>query len=188
MSGERADAARNRLAVLRATEELLAQSGPELFSLDQVAARAGVGKGTVFRRFGNRSGLFQALLAERAARLAEAVASPGTELGPGAPPRRRLLGFLDELSDLAGRNVALFTAHERVCAQDRYADPTYVRWHRHLTGLLIELLPPGTDPEFAAHALLALFDGDLVRHVVEAGGVDRLRRSVRGYAETLLRA
>ncbi|ETK36526.1 TetR/AcrR family transcriptional regulator [Microbispora sp. ATCC PTA-5024] len=185
MVRERADAARNRLAVLRATEELLAEHGPERFSLDQVAARAGVGKGTVFRRFGNSAGLFQELLAERAARLAEDVATPGTALGPGAPPRSRLLGFLGELAELAGRNVALFAAHERVCAEDRYADPTYVRWHGHLTALMAEIRPD-LDAGFAAHALLALFDGDLVRHVMADGGVERLRRSVHDLAVALI--
>lgn len=79
---ERADAARNRRAILRATEELLAVHGPERISLDRVAATAGVGKGTVFRRFGSRTGLFQELLAERAARIRDAIDS-------GPPPWAR---------------------------------------------------------------------------------------------------
>lgn len=76
-SRERADAARNRAAILRATERLLAERGAEHASLDTVAAAAGVGKGTVFRRFGSRTGLLNALLHERMAAL-----RTGIESGP----------------------------------------------------------------------------------------------------------
>ncbi len=48
---ERADAARNREALLRAAQELVASCGVDAVTMDPVATRAGVGKGTVFRRF-----------------------------------------------------------------------------------------------------------------------------------------
>ncbi|MET7338697.1 helix-turn-helix domain-containing protein [Nonomuraea sp. NPDC005650] len=183
----RSDATRNREAILRATEELLAAHGAEHISLDRVAAAAGVGKGTLFRRFGSRTGLFQELLAERAAALALAIETPGSVLGPGAPPKARLLAFLDELAELAERNLALFAAHERACAEDKYRDPTYLRWHAHVTALVAEARPDGgLDAEFAAHALLGSFDADLARHVMADGGVARLKSSVRGLAEALL--
>ena len=54
---ERADAARNRGKVLAAAERLFAERGPSRVSMDAVAAEAGVGKGTLFRRFGDRAGL-----------------------------------------------------------------------------------------------------------------------------------
>ncbi|MEV4114256.1 helix-turn-helix domain-containing protein [Nonomuraea sp. NPDC049695] len=186
----RSDATRNREAILRATEDLLATHGAEHLSLDRVAAAAGVGKGTLFRRFGSRTGLFQELLAERAAALALAIESPGSPLGPGNPPRERLLAFLDELAELAQRNLALFAAHERACADDKYRDPTYLRWHTHVTALIAEAGPGGgegrLDAEFAAHALLGSFDADLARHVMADGGPARLKSSVRGLAEALL--
>ncbi|MFI9840546.1 TetR/AcrR family transcriptional regulator [Nonomuraea sp. NPDC051941] len=183
----RSDATRNREAILRATEELLAAHGAEHISLDRVAAAAGVGKGTLFRRFGSRTGLFQELLAERAAALALAIEAPGSALGPGAPPEGRLTAFLDELCELAERNLALFAAHERACAEDKYRDPTYLRWHAHVTALIAAARPEGgLDAEFAAHALLGSFDADLARHVMADGGVARLKSAVRGLAETLL--
>jgi AcrR family transcriptional regulator len=179
---ERADAARNRRAILRAAEDLLAGCGVEHVSLDRVAGAAAVGKGTVFRRFGNRAGLFQALMAERAAVLLEAIGSGPPPLGPGAPPRERLLAFLDALADLSGRNVALIAAHERACRDDRYADPTYQRWHAHVTTLL-ERVRPDVDVEFLGHTLLASFDSDLVLRI---GEPERLARSVRGLALVVL--
>ncbi|MFC4589133.1 TetR/AcrR family transcriptional regulator [Sphaerisporangium corydalis] len=184
-TGERADAARNRRAILAAAERLLAEHGAQHVSLDRVAAVAGVGKGTVFRRFGSRTGLFHALLAERATRLREAIESGPPPLGPSAPPRERLLAFLDELSGLAARNIALIAAHERACADDKYADPTYRRWHDHVRALIAEARPDA-DAHFLGHILLASFDGDLVRYMTAQGDANRLSRSIRALATTLL--
>lgn len=184
---ERADAVRNRAAILHATEQLLAEGGPERLTLDRVAARAGVGKGTVFRRFGSRTGLFQELLAEQAVRILTAIDSDRPPLGRGAHPRQRLFAFLDELVDLACRNIALIAAHEQACADDRLNDPTYQRWHAHLRGLLTELAPHH-DADFLAHTLLSCFDGELVRHVLAHGGRTRLRANVRALAAAMVGA
>lgn len=182
---ERADAVRNRAAILHATEQLLAEVGPERVTLDRVAARAGVGKGTVFRRFGSRTGLFQELLAEQAERILSAIDADEPPLGRAASPRQRLFAFLDELVDLACRNIALIAAHEQACANDRLADPTYQRWHGHLHNLLTELAPHH-DADFLAHTLLGCFDGELVRHVLAHGGRARLRANVRALAAAVL--
>ncbi|UWP87153.1 TetR/AcrR family transcriptional regulator [Dactylosporangium fulvum] len=184
---ERADAARNRRAILRVTEELLHTEGPDQLTLDRVAAAAGVGKGTVFRRFGSRTGLFQELLADRAARIRAGVEAGPAPLGPGAPPDERLFGFLDELAHLAARNVALIAAHEQACAADKHLDPTYRRWHAHLVDL-VGRLRPTADADFVAHTLLGAFDAELVRHVLADGGLTRLRRAVRDLAESLVTA
>ena len=61
---ERADAARNRHAVLAAALRMVDQCGVDVVSMDAVAAEAGVGKGTLFRRFGSREGLMAAVLNE----------------------------------------------------------------------------------------------------------------------------
>lgn len=182
---ERADAARNRDSILRATESLLATHAAEHVSLDRVASAAGVGKGTVFRRFGSRTGLFQELLAERARALRDAIESGPPPLGPGAPPVDRLLAFLDALAGLAVDNLTLIAAHDRACAEDTHSDPTYQRWHIHLTGL-ITVANPDLDSDFLAHVLLGCFDGQLVRHVTADGGVRRLRDSVRNLASAAM--
>ncbi|UGQ12795.1 TetR/AcrR family transcriptional regulator; helix-turn-helix transcriptional regulator [Yinghuangia sp. ASG 101] len=185
MAAERADAARNRAAILRAAEHLLDELGPEHVSLDRVAAAAGVGKGTVFRRFGSRTGLFGELLADRAARIRVGIASGPPPLGPGAPPADRLAAFLDELARLAARNTALMAAQEQACAADRQQDPTYRLWHDHVTSL-VAALRPGADARFLAHVLLGAFDSGLVRATIAAGGVDGLRRAVRDVAAAVV--
>lgn len=58
--GLRADAERNRDRILAAAAELFASRGVDA-SLEEVATRAGVGVGTVYRRFGDREGLIDAL-------------------------------------------------------------------------------------------------------------------------------
>ncbi|WP_326823101.1 TetR/AcrR family transcriptional regulator [Streptosporangium sp. NBC_01756] len=182
---ERADATRNRRAVLHATERLLAEGGGDHVSLDRVAALAGVGKGTVFRRFGNRAGLLQALLEERSRELREAVKNGPPPLGPGAPVRDRMLAFLDGLGAIAEGNAVLLSAHEQACAEDKYDDPSYQCWHRHLSTLLADGRPD-LDADFLAHVLLAVFDGDLVRHMTSADDPRRFTRSIQQMAAALL--
>ncbi len=64
----RADAARNRIAILAAAEEIFAAEGQGL-STEAVAKRAGVGIGTIFRHFPTKRDLLQALLVARMTRL-----------------------------------------------------------------------------------------------------------------------
>ena len=56
-SRERADAARNRDRILCTATRLFSERGAGCVSMDDVAEAAGVGKGTVFRRFGSRAAL-----------------------------------------------------------------------------------------------------------------------------------
>ncbi len=61
---ERSDAARNRARLLGAARELIEECGAAGLTMDRLAERAGVGKGTVFRRFGSRAGLMMTLLSD----------------------------------------------------------------------------------------------------------------------------
>ncbi|GEP33216.1 TetR family transcriptional regulator [Nocardioides szechwanensis] len=90
---ERSDAARNREALLAAAQELVSRCGVEAVTMDAVAARAGVGKGTVYRRFESREGLMAALLNHSETAWQASVLSGPPPLGPGAPPLERLLAF-----------------------------------------------------------------------------------------------
>jgi AcrR family transcriptional regulator len=90
---ERADAARNRRLLLAAAREMVARQGAAKLTMDGLAERAGLGKGTVFRRFGTRAGIFQALLDDDERRFQEQVLSGPPPLGPGAPPLDRLIAY-----------------------------------------------------------------------------------------------
>jgi AcrR family transcriptional regulator len=90
---ERADAARNREAILAAALRLVRTRGVGCVTMDTVAAEAGVGKGTLFRRFESREGLMAAVLNESETAWQASVISGPPPLGPGAPPLDRLLAF-----------------------------------------------------------------------------------------------
>ncbi|WP_066939974.1 TetR/AcrR family transcriptional regulator [Microtetraspora fusca] len=201
---ERADAARNREAILRATEELLARYRPEQVSMERVAAAAGVGKGTVFHRFGSRMGLMVALMRERAYALDEAVTKGPPPLGPGAPPEERLMAFLDAVAELVGRNKGLLAAlghaatasskssssKERSddCAEGSPDDsPVYRFWHGHASGLIAERRPD-LDAELLAHILLGSLQSEPVLRLLERGESARLAASLRVMAVGMLAA
>jgi polyketide synthase 12 len=90
---ERADAARNRRHLLATAREMLAEQGTAHLTMDGLAERAGLGKGTVFRRFGTRAGIFQALLDDEERGFQQAVLSGPPPLGPGAAPLDRLIAY-----------------------------------------------------------------------------------------------
>lgn len=72
---------------------MLAEVGPEQLTMDALAERSGLGKGTVFRRFGTRTGIFAALLDEAERGFQEDVLGGPPPLGPGAPPMERLAAY-----------------------------------------------------------------------------------------------
>jgi len=106
---ERADAARNRLHLLAVAREMLAEDGADKLTMDGLAERAGLGKGTVFRRFGSRAGIFRALLDDEEQAFQQQVLSGPPPLGPGAAPLERLIAY--------GRDRAAFLIRNGVVAR-----------------------------------------------------------------------
>ncbi|MEV5647318.1 helix-turn-helix domain-containing protein [Nocardia sp. NPDC052254] len=90
---ERADAVRNREHLVRTAREMLAEQGVDKVTMDGLAERADLGKGTVFRHFGTRAGIFRALLDADERRFQEQVLSGPPPLGPGAEPVERLVAY-----------------------------------------------------------------------------------------------
>jgi len=199
---ERADAVRNRRAILAATEELLTRYRPDQVSVERIAAAAGVGKGTVFHRFGSRNGLMVELMRERATALSEAIADGPPPLGPGAPARERLEAFLDAVFEVVGRNKGLMAmlgnaiAHpppserpdgpdELACA--RASHPVYQAWHAHIRSLIVEERPDA-DAEMLADVLLSPLHNDVVVLALQQGEHRRVAAAVRALIGALLDA
>lgn len=90
---ERADAARNRERLLAVAREMIAEDGAERLTMDGLAERAGLGKGTVFRRFKTRAGIFAALIDDDERAFQHEVLAGPPPLGPGADPVTRLIAF-----------------------------------------------------------------------------------------------
>ncbi|MFJ7071712.1 TetR/AcrR family transcriptional regulator [Streptomyces sp. NPDC098781] len=169
----RKDAARNRAAVLAAADALFAECRtPEEVTMAGIAEAAGVGKGTLFRAFGDRSGLIRALYAARLEPLRTAVEEGPPPLGPGAAPRQRVPALLDAVLcfKLDHRHLAL--ALEGDAADSPYRAEHYERWHALLRDLL-DQVPGMADGDFTAHALLAATRADLVEYLAGEKGVPR---------------
>src|SRR6516162_8970157 len=168
---ERADAARNRAAVLHAAAGLFAEHGVADVSMDQVAAAAGVGKGTVFRRFGDKAGLAVALLDAGERELQEAILHGPPPLGPGAGAAARLTAFTGAYLDYLLAHLELVRMSETAAPGARYRIGAYRFWHRHVA----ILLGSAPDPEYAAHAFLAALAAEHVTAVLPELGEARLR-------------
>lgn len=133
---ERSDAARNREALLRAAQEIAKTCGYDEVTMDAVAARAGVGKGTVFRRFGSRQGLMGALLDASESAWQASVMGGDPPLGPGAPPMERLLAFGRSRLDIVLRHADLIR-NAGFEANRSYAAYSFAATHvRYLLGEL----------------------------------------------------
>ncbi|MFF7586384.1 TetR/AcrR family transcriptional regulator [Kitasatospora purpeofusca] len=165
----RKDAVRNREAVLAAADALFARrENAEDVTMAEVAAAAGVGKGTLFRAFGDRAGLLRALYEARLEPLGAAVAAGPPPLGPDTPPAERVPALLDALLRFKLDNRALALALEDGDTSP-YRTEHYARWHALLRTLL-ERIPVAADSGFTAHVLLAAIRADLVEHLAGPGG------------------
>lgn len=161
---ERADAARNRQKILETARALIDEHGIENVSMDLLAQKACVGKGTIFRRFGDRAGLAHALLDEHERALQESFIRGEPPLGPGAPPVERLRAFGHALIDLLEEHGDLILAAESGSPCARFRSPVFRAHRAHVTSLLAEL-DPRLDVDYHADSLLAVLAADQYRHL-----------------------
>ncbi|MFF5297044.1 TetR/AcrR family transcriptional regulator [Paractinoplanes globisporus] len=131
---ERADAARNRTRVLEAAEELFARVDPASVTMEDIARAAGVGKGTLYRRYPNRDAVAVALLDEHERRLQERLLTGRPPLGPGAPPAARMRAFYAAMADLLDQHGHLALAAET--GAKRFTTGAYGFWRAHVGALL----------------------------------------------------
>jgi AcrR family transcriptional regulator len=150
---ERADAARNRRRILAAAAQLIEQNGVEHVSMDAIAAHAGVGKGTLFRRFGDRSGLVMALLDERTREFQDALIRGEPPLGPGASPVDRICAFGRAMLALLEQHGEMLLAAELGARWARGEAGVYALYRTHLA-MLVREAAPELDDEYVAEALL----------------------------------
>jgi polyketide synthase 12 len=155
---ERADAARNRQRLLATAREMLAEHGQDKLTMDALADRAGLGKGTVFRRFGTRAGIFAALLDDDERAFQHEVLAGPPPLGPGAAPLDRLIAygwarttFMTEHRDIARASL---DGHQVIPAGSQ---SPLTRTHIRMLLGLMDL--GGTDLDMLALQLTAALDG-----------------------------
>jgi AcrR family transcriptional regulator len=168
---ERGDAARNRVLLLDAARRLIAERGADAVSMDDIAAAAGVGKGTVFRRFGSRAGLMMVLLDEDERASQQAFLFGPPPLGPDAPPLDRLLAFGRDRLRFAHAHHELLSAANRDphTRHGSLINAPYLVLRMHVRMLLASAGTTG-NLDAQTDALLALLDADYVEHQLNDAG------------------
>jgi AcrR family transcriptional regulator len=188
---ERADAVRNRRVLLATARELLAEQGADRITMDGLAERAGLGKGTVFRRFGTRAGIFQALLDDDERSFQEQVLSGPPPLGPGAPPLDRLIAY-------GQARIGFMTSHRDIArasldgSQPVPAGSQTPMSRQHIRYLLQEMKLPAApaEPDLSVLALqlTAALDGPLLLYLSGAGDLPEIcGRLARGWEDLVRR-
>lgn len=183
-SAGRADAARNRARILCTAQRLFAERGVACVSMDDVADEAGVGKGTLFRRFGSRAALARAVLSDRERAFQEHIIRGDPPLGPGAPASQRLIAFGHAVLEMLAANADLLVAAEGGGA--RFASAPYAVYRLHIT-LLLREADPSCDAEFFAETLLACLSADFFLYLSDVREMP-LERLKAGWDELVHRA
>jgi AcrR family transcriptional regulator len=181
---ERADAARNRERILAAAQRLFERSGVNGTSMDAIAAEAGVGKGTLFRRFGDRASLALALIDHSERELQDGFLAGPPPLGPGAPPRERLIAFGLALLDRLQLHTDLLVDAE--ASGYLRSEPHAVHW-LHVRSL-VRQARPDCDGDYVADVLLGALTARMFVHQRRDRemGLERLKRGYTELVERLL--
>jgi AcrR family transcriptional regulator len=185
---ERADAARNRAHLLATARQMLAEQGPDTLTMDGLAERACLGKGTVFRRFGTRAGIFAALLDDDERGFQQRVLTGPPPLGPDAAPLDRLIAygrartrFLIDHRDIAR---ATLDGHQPIPAG------TQTPLSRlHIRVLLGQIDLGRADLDILALQLTAALDGPLLLYLSASDltGAPQAERIAQGWQDLVLR-
>ncbi|MUL84405.1 MULTISPECIES: TetR/AcrR family transcriptional regulator [unclassified Mycolicibacterium] len=148
---ERADAARNRAKILAAAATVFSSRDPRSVTMDHIATAAGVGRGTLYRRYPSTAAIALALLDEHERALQERLISGDPPLGPGAAPADRLAAFYSAMVDLLETHTDLALGAETGGA--RFTTGAYGFWAVHVRALLTEA--GVSEPDSLVDALLA---------------------------------
>jgi AcrR family transcriptional regulator len=179
---ERSDAAANRQRILCAARKLAAEQGAGALTMQAVATAAGVGKGTVFHRFGDREGLTQALIDEYMRAFQDGFLHGPPPLGPGAPAAERLEAFVAELIKVQADHLELAMAAE--LPLDAALAPAYVTLAIHVAALVREI-DPALDDQVVAGLILSAIAPPSLHRMRTVLGVDTA--SLQASARALLR-
>ncbi|MFF4382395.1 TetR/AcrR family transcriptional regulator [Kitasatospora sp. NPDC001547] len=182
---ERADAARNRLKVLRAAEQLFTTRDPSTVTMEDIARAAGVGRGTLYRRYPDRASIARALLDAHEHEIQERLLRGEGPLGPepAATPAERLSAFYSAMVHLLERHSHLLLGAETGPA--RLATGAYGFWRAHAR--MLAAAARAEDPDVLADQLLAPLAPELYRHHRDRGvSPERIEAGLRLLAHRML--
>lgn len=169
---ERRDAAEHRERILASARTLFAEQGVDAVSMHQIAQAAGVGQGTLYRRYAHKGQLCFDLLRESGVAFwSEIEAYLDSTEGVVSPLDRLdrvielLLEFIESKSHLLSAIDDCFSAGRR---EEQFQNPFRVWIHDRVAGLLRDAMVsgrlPDLDVDFTTDALLAMISVDLYLH------------------------
>lgn len=181
----RRDAVANADRILSAAQAVIECDGVDGLTMDGLAARAGVGKGTIFRAFGSRSGLFVALTDEAERTLQRDFLYGPPPLGPSAPPLQRLLAYGEARARLYAIHGPLLRAVSRDTG-DKFRVPARELSAAHVR-MLLRQCGVHDHLDVCVEALLAPLDADVIHHLLTGHGLtlDQLIAGWQGTARSL---
>lgn len=152
---ERSDSLRNRELLLETAQRLFAEQGIESVTMSAVAEAAGVGKGTLYRHFPNKTQLLQELVDTDQRDLQERTFHHLT--AHVTDPAGCLDWFLGEVVAFVGRHQLLFFGQMGDVSVSLLDHPAHQWWRMTIRGLLIRQRP-AIDIEYATDVLYLLID------------------------------
>ncbi len=186
---ERRDAAEHRQHILAVARRLVTEHGVDGVSMQQIARAAGVGQGTLYRRYAHKGALCMALLTENVARAQEDVKTYLASCGPSTPARAQLEYVLSRHVAFNEENAPLLSAaFEAACGHHRaahYGHPFYTMMRQTMETLLERAVARGETPPrdtaYMADAILAALAIDLYIHQRAQRGFtpDRIMAAIR---------
>jgi AcrR family transcriptional regulator len=193
---ERSDAAANRVLILAAAGRLFEKRGISDVNMADIAAAAGVGKGTLYRRFNNKAELCLALMDSQMLDFQNRMLARMRRMtANGAPMMEQLDRFIDALVLFTEENASLLRVvqshrlDEDIDGQQR---PHF--WlHMTVSGMLQTAIadgeiPDAVDASYAADAILSALRADLFLFQRRARGfsVARISRGLRTMVGSLV--
>jgi AcrR family transcriptional regulator len=179
---ERADAAANRLRILQVAEELFAERGVEDVNMAEIAEAAGVGKGTLYRRFANKAELCLSLIDEQMAAFQnDRLAEMRLQSAQGVAKMDQLASFLEALAHFTDTHSPILCEVQRadLLPEVDKVNPALPHFWQYMTvhsllqtAVANQEIPANLDLDYLADALLAPLKADLFR----------FQRQVRGFS------
>ena len=187
---ERADAAANRALILKTAERLFAERGVANVCMAEIAEAAGVGKGTLYRRFAGKAELCLALLDSQMSEFqAEALARFRRQTAEGATHLAQLADFLEALVAFTEIHAPLLSEVERggLLRVDAPLNVPHFWQFMTVSALLRAAarrgeVVAGLDLDYVGEALLAPLQIDIFRYQRDARGysLERVADGLRG--------
>ncbi|AZL11365.1 TetR/AcrR family transcriptional regulator [Brevibacterium aurantiacum] len=166
----RADAQRNRRRILDSAAQLLADEGVAGLTMDELARRAQVGKGTLYRNFTDKAGIASALLDDRVRDMHARMLQGPPPLGPGAPGSERLAAFAEAYIRHVSSNLDLVLLTEDSSPRGRFDRVGYPFWRRHVEILIEEVR--ADDAQLRAEAVMSVLSAAQLEQWLRIEGHD----------------